>query len=199
MTPSELTAFTAILSSTITALASLGVVWNQERLRGRAAAKSAKETAVAAILTRSLDVALKAKSAGDTAKRRSGLSEGFSTLIGLQKPIDAFVFHDWLHQDLRPLNEANAAVWLSADQFTIRLANQVVAKCCELLGVSTEREPATTAPERIRRLIAGEKWTTPMLDAHEAAVTELAQARQALADHARKTLGQKTVDLFAHA
>jgi hypothetical protein len=191
------TAVAALGAAALTGLASLGVVGFQEWRRNKASNRLARETAIVTLLARSLDVAQRARVLGDTMKLRSGLAEGFSVTGRLRKPIDPLALFDWLAEDSRPLHEAHVAVWATADQETVRLANEVVFHCASLLSASIARQPIATAGEQTRRLVIGERWSPEMLADYESALEKLATARKQLAEHTRKALGKDAVDLFA--
>lgn len=197
MTTTEVALTAAFGSSFLTAAASLGVIWLQQHLRRRADAKAALHGAVLEVLSRSLSVATRSRAMGETMKIRSGLVEGLDIALHHRKPTDPMELHDWLAQDLTPLNTALADIWTRWDQEGVRLANDVVSKSMDLMGASLARQPASTTRERLRRWAAGERWTPEMLADHDKALKKLAYARKELADHARGNLGLGPVDLFA--
>lgn len=119
---------------------------------------------------------------------RSGLKEGIDVTLKFRKPADALEIHDWLASDVAPLNAAWSVIWARGDQETIRLANQLLHACGELVGGATTRSPATTLASRLTRFIAGEKQTPELEQDLASAVKNVANAREQLAQHARKTL-----------
>jgi hypothetical protein len=193
------TAIAALGASVLTGGFSVGLLRYQEARREKAAEEDALGAAVLHLLTRSLGLALRARSTGEVAKQRSGLGEGLDVVMHVRKPVDAFQFFDWMAQDWDPLNEAWTDLWLRApDQRTVELANDLVDRCGSVVGAATAREPApTTSVERIRRFAAGEKWTPEMLAAHDQALRDLAVARKNLAEHVRKLGGRPAVALFS--
>jgi hypothetical protein len=79
---------------------------------------------------------------------RSGLMEGVDiVLLRLRKPVDALEIYDWQAPDLVPLNAALNEVWTRWDQEGIRLANDLVNKCMDLLAASVALAPAKTAAQ----------------------------------------------------
>lgn len=196
MTPSEVAITAALGASFLTAFGSLGVVWVQESRRRKASDLAALRAAVTELLARSLAVAMRARALGEAMKIRSGLKEGVDVTMRNRKPVDPLEVHDWMAQEVIPLNSALAELWTRDDQEGIRLANDVVNKCAELLGVSTARQPASDGLGRVRRMVAGERWTPEMIAETERAVRELAQARKKFAEHARIRLGEAAVELF---
>lgn len=199
MTPAEVAITAALGASLLTGGASLGVVWVQQALRNKADSQSALESAVLELLSRSMAVAMRARTMGEAMKTRSGLGEGVDVALRIRKPLDHMEFHDWLAKDTMPLSAALDQIWARWDQEGVRLANDVVGKCMDLVGASTATQPVRSGWERVRKWAVGERWTPEMLAAHERAMKDLAHARKRLADYARTKLGLEAVDLFAQA
>lgn len=130
-------------------------------------------------------------------KLRSGLGEGLDVTLHLRKPADAMELHDWMAQDIVPMHAALDEIWTRWDQYGVRLANDVVGKCMDLLGTSTATQPARKGKERVRKWAMGERWTPELRDAQQAAIRELAHVRKRFADYARARLGLPEVDLFS--
>lgn len=199
MTSAEIAVTAALGASLLTALGSLGVVWFQSWLGRRATRRAALHASVRELLTRSLAVAMRAQTMGETMKVRSGLIEGVDIVSHNRKPVDPMQLHDWLAADTAPLSAALDEIWLRWDQEGVRLANDVVSKCMDLVGASTATQPARSFSERARKWAAGERWTPEMLDAQQQALKDLAHARKRFADYARARLGMNAVYLFAQA
>jgi len=197
MTSAEVALIAALGASFLTGLASLGVVWVREWRRSKAQDRAALHAAVLELLSRSMGVAFRARTMGDAMKTRSGLGEGLDVTLRLRKPLDHMEFHDWLAEDIMPLQAALNRIWTRWDQEGIRLANDVVTKSMDLLGVSTALQPTRSGGERLRKWAVGERWTPEMLAAHDRAMKDLAHARKQLADYARRKLRLPDVDLFA--
>lgn len=132
---------------------------------------------------------------GDTMKVRSGLKEGLDVTLRQRKPSDLLELHDWLAQDLAPLATAWSEIWTRDDQEGIRLANDVMDKCADLLGASTARQQAD-GWKRVKVWAAGEQWTPEMTKAYDDAMRGLARARKNYADHVRARFGLDAVELF---
>lgn len=196
MTAAEIALTAALGSSFLTGFASLGVMWFQDWRRGKADSATALHSAVMEVLSRSAAVALRGFAMGETMKVRSGLKEGFDIALRHRKPVDPLELHDWLAQDYVPLNAALSDVWIRCDQEGVRLANEVVAKCTDLLGVSVARQPVHSAQGRVALFLRGERWTDDMRTEHQRAAEALAEARKHMADYARRKLGQAPADLF---
>jgi hypothetical protein len=187
----------ALGASFLTSLGSLGVVWYQDRRRGKAGDQDALHSAVLELLTRSIAAALRAQALRDTLRFRSGLMEGVDVVIlRLRKPADPMEVLDW-QQDLVPLNAALNEIWTRWDQEGIRLANDLVGKCADLLGTCVALAPPNTLRQRLGKVVIGERWTPATEKAYERARTDMVDARKRLADYARTTLKMDAVDVFA--
>jgi hypothetical protein len=198
MTSAELAIASALGASLLTGLASLGVMWIQQWLQSRDSDRAALAVSPQALLSRSMAVATRARAMGDTMKLRSGLKEGWDVALRHRRPVDPLELHDWMAQDLAPLNAALSELWTRDNQEGIRLANDVVNKCAALLGASTARQSAD-GWERLKVWAAGEQWTPEMIKASDNAMKELAHARKRYADHMRARFGLDAVELFSPA
>jgi hypothetical protein len=123
--------------------------------------------------------------------------EGLDILLRIRKPVEVMELHDWMAQDMSPLNHAWSEIWARGDQELVRLANRVLDQCAELLAVGAARQPGRGAVERTRRWLVGDRWTPEMLDELKLAQRGLADARKGLTDYARTRLGRRGVNLFA--
>lgn len=185
----------ALGAALLTSLGSLGVVGYQERRRGQASDRGALHSAVLELLTRSTAVGLRAQALRDTIRSRSGLGEGVDVMLRYRRPFDAMELHDWQAQDLVPLNAALNQVWTRGDREGIRLADDLVSKCAELLRVSTARAPTRTAAKWLLKAVFGERWTSESLAAQQRALDDMLASRRRLADYAREKLGMDAADL----
>ena len=79
----------------------------------------------------------------------------------------------------------------------MRLANDAVSKCMDLLGISTARQPYRNGRECVRKWAMGEQWTPEMRDAQQSAIRERARPRKRVAYYARARLGLPEVDLIS--
>lgn len=200
MTFAELTVIAALGASALTGLASLGLVAFQEWRRGKASDQDALRAAIGELLARSLALTLRAEVIAAALKNRSGLREFLDVMMHHRKPVDMLEVHDWMAQDWAPLNTALSDLWTRCDQEGMRLANDVVGRCGDLLRISVALQPARTRTERVQRWAAGERWTPELLADFQYAVKEHAQARKRFANYARAKLGQQSTDLlFAQA
>jgi hypothetical protein len=100
MTAAELAITAALGASFLTGLASLGVMWIQQRLQSRDSDRAALAASAQELLSRSMAVAMRARAMGDVMKFRSGLKEGFDVAMRHRKPVDVLELHDWMARDL---------------------------------------------------------------------------------------------------
>jgi hypothetical protein len=198
MTPAELAVTAALGASILTAAASLGVIWLQNWLRGRAEDRDALLSAGTSMLSRSMAIMTRAQALGLQMRLRSGLTEGIDVTTRLRRPADALETHDWMAADMAPLNEAWSVIWARGDQETVRLANALIASCGEVIAAATATKPADNAPARLRRLAAGEKWTPELQERFDRAVREVAHSRERLAQYLRRSAGLPDAALFGH-
>jgi hypothetical protein len=198
VTPAELAVVAALGASALTAVASLGVVALQERMRGKRDDRDTLTGAITAMLSLSMAVMMRWQAAGQQMRLRSGAGEGIDVVLRVRKPADAQELHDWLASDLTPLNEAWSVIWARGDQETVRLANALLDKCSDLFTAATATETVSTLGGRVRRWVTGERWTPELQAALDAAVKDAAHARERLAQHARGQLGLAAVTLFGH-
>lgn len=196
MTPAEVALTAALGASFLTGIASVGAIWFQEWRRGKADDEDALRASVQELLARSLAVAIRARAMGETMKLRSGLKEGFDVAMRHRKLLDPLELHDWMAQDMVPLNAALSEIWTRDNQQGIQLANDVVNACMEVLGASTPTQLDMSAWDRVRRWAAGVRWTPEMIEENNRSVRKLAQARKRYAEHARARFGLDAVELF---
>jgi len=140
---------------------------------------------------------MRARAIGELMKQRSGLKEGLDVTMRHRRPVDLLELHDWMDKDLAPMNVALSEIWTRWDQEGVRLANDVVLKCMDLLGAATTRTQGGSGWERVRIWAAGERWTPELIAANDAALQDLARSRKRFAECAHYMLGQGPADLFA--
>ena len=198
LTSAELTVIAALGASALTGGASLGVVALRERLRRKAADQDTLVSAVTEMLSRSMSVTMRAQAMGETMKQRSGISEGVDVTLRYRKPADLLELHDWVAQDMAPLHAAWSVIWARGDQELVRLANQLLASCGDVVAAATARMPAGNTTARMRRHVIGERWTPEMQEALQQAAKTLAYAREQLAQYARTILRLAPAQLFGH-
>jgi hypothetical protein len=199
MTSTEVALVAALGASALTGLASLGVVWMQEWRRQKASDEDALRGAAGELLSRSMAISARAQTLGNTMRLRSGLKEGFDVAMRHRKLMDPLELHDWMAQDIIPLNAALDEIWTRDNQEGIRLANAVVSECTNLLGVNTARQPTSNGWDAVRRWAAGDQWTPETTEELNRALRSLAQARKVYAEHVRQRFGLQAVELFTLA
>jgi hypothetical protein len=142
-------------------------VWFQQWRQARSADQDALHAAIGEIMSRSQAIASRARAIGEVMKQRSGLPEALDIVMRHRKPVDIFELHDWLAQDFAPLNDALSEIWTRGDQDCVRLANEVVDKCGDVIGAGGALEPARSLRDRVRKYVIGERWTPEMLADYE--------------------------------
>lgn len=197
MSPAELAVFAALGGSALTGMATLGITWFREWLRGRAADRDTLGQAITQMLSQSMAVMMTVQAMGQTMRIRSGLGEGLDVATRLRKPADPMELYGWLAKEIAPLNEAWSVIWLRGDQGTIRLANELLNACSEVIGEGTQRQPTANVGVWLRRWAVGERQTPEMEAELQAAIRTVARARERLAQHARRKLGLPAAELFS--
>ncbi len=71
-----------------------------------------------------------------------------------------------------------------------------MSACGDLIGASTATQPTRFHWERVRRFVLGQRWTDEQRAESQQTLEQLAHARKALAEHARRKLGKPRVELF---
>lgn len=180
----------AIGASLLTTLATFGVVWVQRRWSGRDSAQQERIGAYQDLLARSMTLALRADTARQAIRLRSGLSEGLSVTLRQRRPVDPFELHDWLSEDWRPVSDAWSRVHVVGSQHAIDVADRLLDACGDLLAAATafdqRRNPLT-------RVVRGEAPSDEQAEAYQAALRRMAGERVALARLARHEAGNEEV------
>lgn len=196
VTNGELALTAALGASLLTGLTSLGVIWFQERRRGKASDGASLHAAIVEMLSRSLGYALRARTMAEALKLRSGFREALGLALRQRKPADLFELHNWMVQDLGPLNVALGELWIRADQEGVRLANDLVASCIAVSEAALASRPIRHPWGHLRTYTLGYSWTPEMQASYDRAAVELAHARKRFVDYARARLGRDAVDVF---
>jgi hypothetical protein len=129
-----------------------------------------------------------------TIKIRSGLTEGLDIALHHRRPLDPFDLADRFLRDFQPLFEAQTAVWAKGSQEAIPLANELVDRCIDLIGIATE---PGQGGNRLSRYLRGEQWTDEQEEAFMKSHRALGESRRRLAELVRREGGVKSVDLIA--
>ncbi len=183
----------ALGSSALTGLVAFGLEWWRSYRAGKLEQSERKARAYSTLLARSGVIVYVIYGLHALMEVRSGLGEGLSVTLRIQKPTDPMKLINRLRADLEPLYEAWSEVWIVGSKQAIREANDLVAQCGVVMGAATQRGEAR--PELLR-MIAGEKWTKAQLDQWEKELRVLAEARRRLAVTARREAGVEVADLF---
>lgn len=194
MTQAELTLVAALGSSLLTGLASLGVIWFQERRRQHMTSASERLQAVNAILTLSLSVILRAQALSTLAQSYSSTSTQIGVLFRVNRPLDLPSLFEPMLRDQALLNEAVSRLWMEADQELVRLANEVVVLVADL---SAAAMPSPPRGGLIMRVARGGRWRPADPTAFSLVLTRLSTARKELADETRSQFGRSAIDVFA--
>ena len=99
-------------------------------------------------------------------------------------------------QDMEALRNAVAQLWTRDSPEGVRLANEVVNRCADLLDVSAEYPMASNRNDHLGGWWCGHQPTSDLSARNMQALEQLARAREDFADHARAALGRDVVELF---
>jgi hypothetical protein len=149
----------ALGASALTILGTLGLDW----VRARLEAKKDRNTALAGACERLISGALKlAHRSGllyQAMIARSGFTESLDIVLHHRKPTDAMEVGEWLMNDLGPIIDAQATIWLYGTEKLIRSASEVVLASSDVIGKSTaladSQKPGelSTLPDYLREII----------------------------------------------
>lgn len=137
-----------------------------------------KLKAYEALLARSMAVVQTALALRLTMQLRSGLQDGVEVALHQRQPLDPFDLADRLAGVYQPLFEAHATVLASGSPDAILLSNELLDRCLDLLGLSTE---GGQARGKVARYVFGERWTQQKEEDYFAAITALGEVRVRLA------------------
>jgi hypothetical protein len=195
VTQSELILAAALGSASLTAIASLGVVWLQEWRRGKASSHANLVQAIETVLGKSMAITQRAQVWSTLAKAYSGPGDGFAVLLRARQPLNFQTLFEPMIVDQEELSRAAARIWLESDQIIVALVNHVV-----LLAGEVNSVVMPTPPKRwpLRKLgIHVKRWDDADVEKVDQTMKRLGEARKALADRARAVLKQPDIDLFA--
>jgi hypothetical protein len=125
---------------------------------------------------------------------RSGMQEGVDIALGHRKPIEPFDLADRIISVFQPLFEAQATVWACGSPASIPLANEIVERCLDLLGLSTA---GGERGGKLQRYVFGERWTPEQDAAYDSASVAVGDARRRLAELLRREGKNKATEVFA--
>lgn len=184
----------ALGSSFLTGLVAFGLEWWRSYRADKSARAERRARAYSMLLAQSGVIAYVASGLHLTMQVRSGLGEGLNVMLGKRNLLDPLELTDRLRAELQPLYEAWSEVWAVGSKEAISEANDLVARCGDVMGVATQQGEARPG---LLRMIAGEKWTQEQLDQWQEELRGLAEARRRLGVIARREVGVEVADLFA--
>jgi len=123
-----------------------------------------------------------------------GLKEGLDITLRQRKPADPLELHERLRAEFEPIYRAQATIWTLETQDVIDAANRVTAAAGEVVSSALTRGEGGT---RTERFVQGEKWTQDQLNAWQAQIQSLADARRDFNALVRHRLDQRPVEVFA--
>jgi hypothetical protein len=195
VTQTELILAAALGSASLTAIASLGVVWFQEWRRGKASSHANLVQAIETVLGKSMAITQRAQVWSTLAKAYSGPGDGFAVLLRTRQPLNFQALFEPMIVDQEELSRAAARIWLESDQTIVALVNHVVLLANEVNSVVMPTPPTGWPARKLG--IHVKRWDDADVEKVDQAMKKLGQARKALADGARAVLGKPGVDLFA--
>jgi hypothetical protein len=195
VTQAELTLAAALGSASLTAIASLGVVWFQEWRRGRASSQADLVRAIETVLSKSMAIIQRAQLWSTLAKTYSGPGDRFEVLLHAREPINFQALFEPMIVDQEEMSRAAARIWLESDQAIVALANHVVLTAQEVTSVVMPTPPVGRLARKFGLHV--KRWDDADVEKVDQAMKKLGKARKALADGARAVIGQPGIDLFA--
>lgn len=185
----------ALGSAALTAIASLGVVWFQERRRGKASSRADLVKAIETVLGKSMAITQRAQVLSTLAKTYSGPGDQVAVLLRARAPLNFQTMFEPIIDDQEEMSRAAARIWLESDQMIVALANHVVLAAAEVASVVMPTPPAGLAARKFGLHV--KRWDAADVEKVDQAMARLGQARKVLADQARTVLKQSDIDLFA--
>jgi hypothetical protein len=185
----------ALGGSALTGLLGFGLLWWQSHKAEQSPLSERRARAYSMLLARSGVIVHIASGFHTAMQFRSGLAEGVTVLLGIQKPLDPLELVERMRADIEPLYEAWSEVWAVGSKEAIIEANVLIDKCGDVMSAATR--PGKAMP-RFMQIIAGEKWTQAQLDQWAKEVSALAEARRRLAAIARREAGVEVAELFTN-
>jgi hypothetical protein len=184
----------ALGSALLTGLVAFGLEWWRSHKAGQASKSERRVKAYSLLLLRSAVISHFAYGVHIAMEFRSGLREGINVATGRQKPLDPLELIELQRTELNPLYEAQSEIWTWGSKEAIAAANDLVARCANVVGAATQRGEAGTA---LLRFFTGEKWTPEQMEKWTSEVKALAETRRRFGVIARREAGVEVADLFA--
>jgi hypothetical protein len=191
MTSADVAIIAALGASLLTVLGTVGVVYLREWRTSKAQKRALLTAAVLELLSRSMTVAMRARTMREAMGSQAGHGWKVDDVLG--KPADLMQLHDWLTQDISGLIAALSQVWILSDEEGIRLADDVAGRSLNLIGAGTGFQPA--GPDSEVQGSQAMPWSPQLVAANDQAWNGLDAARRELADYTRTKLGEHAVKL----
>ncbi len=181
-------------SGTVTAalLALLAAVWIELR-RARREATTSREAelrgAVVELLTRSVQLHSRVTQVRGHSNAHASIGGLADHILRAKVPMDWARLFEPLNTEMEHMMRANARLWVGHNEETARLADDVVAAAGRVIGAVT----ASSKSAQPRRMLQSRRSLGRKAEEDVGTcVQELTAARNALASHARKSLGLPT-------
>lgn len=129
-----------------------------------------------------------------TVREASSVTGSLSRILRVLPAFDYQKLLNKLRREGGELNRAVARIWITADDHTVRLANDVEVACANVIE-ATSNLPPTTLWERLSALLFS--GVVKAEDRHGEALRSLSIARQTLANHIRREFDLPRLDFLA--
>jgi uncharacterized membrane protein YccC len=174
-------------------LALSGAVWVELR-RARAEALHTREAdlqgAVVELLTRSVQLHSRITQVRGHSNAHATMGGLVDHVLGAKVPMDWVALFEPMNVEMEHMLRANARLWVGHNDETARLGDEVVVAAAQVIKAVT----ASAKGAQPRRLLGSRRSAQRMAeDAVPPAVEKMSSARNALARHARESLGLPTV------
>jgi hypothetical protein len=127
----------ALGASLLTGFFTFGLEWWREWKAAKSALAERRSRAYSKLLVESTSILQLVSNMHIAMEARSGLREGINVMTGKLKPLDPLEFARWLGAESQPLFEAWSEVWAVGTKEAIAEANDLVAKCADVMGAGT--------------------------------------------------------------
>jgi hypothetical protein len=194
VTPPELILVASLGSATLTAAASLGVIWVQEWRRERASSRADLVQAVETVLGKSLAITMRAQQWSTLAQAYSKPLSKIDVILRAQKPLDLQLLFEPMIAEHESMIKAASRLWMEKDQRTVASVNDVVVSAADVTAAVMPTPPTGL---RAKLGFTTKGWGPPDEKELKRVTEKLALARKALAEQTRFSLGRGGIDLFA--
>jgi hypothetical protein len=189
-----ITAVIGLVGAVIGALAALLGQFLNSRSQARADAAKERKLAVEEVLVRSQAIDLRGHELMLFSTNLWVVQWTHFASHRKRRPVDFLEVFDRMNADAIGLQRAAAQVWLFADNETVALTNAVALAAADV--VTAHHQPAVGRAHRYAPIALTGRHSTD-LERLKANREVLADARKALVNHTRKTLGLGETDPFA--